>query len=85
MESIEKKINDVEYNEITALMYALNILIMKFNFDVSWKLRKLLAENFPEIKDLTVDKKSDIATICFSLSSIVEKEFEESELKGLER
>ncbi len=75
LENISKKMDNIEYNELIALMYAINILVVKFNFNVSWDLRKLLVEKFPN--DLTQDKKIDIATICFSLSSIVDKEIEE--------
>jgi hypothetical protein len=64
----------IEYNELVPLMFAINILLDRFNFNVSWDLRKLLVQKFPN--DLTVDKKKDIATICFTLSCIVDKEID---------
>lgn len=73
-EKVTEKIDKVEYNELTALMYAINILVMKFNYNVSWNLRKLLVEKFPN--ELSIEKKADIPTICFSLSSIVEKDID---------
>lgn len=67
----------VEYSEITALIFSVSLLVSKFNFNVSWKLRKLLVDKLSN--DFEIDKKADIPTLCFSLTSFIEKELDSKE------
>lgn len=77
MDQILEKLGVVEYSEITALLFAISLLVSKFNFEVSYKLRTLLAAKLPE--EIEIDKKGDIPTLCFSLTSLVEKDLEPNE------
>ena len=74
MGEILAKLGVVEYSEITALLFSVSLLVSKFNYDVSYKLRNLLASKLPD--EIEIDKKGDIPTLCFSLKSLVEKEVE---------
>ncbi len=77
LDQILAKLGVVEYSEITALLFSVSLLVSKFSYDVSFKLRNLLATKLPD--EIELDKKADIPTLCFSLTSLVEKEIETTE------
>ncbi len=77
MNQILAKLGVVEYSEITALLFSVSLLVSKFNYDVSYKLRNILTSKLPD--EIELDKKADIPTLCFSLASLVEKEIESTE------
>lgn len=67
----------LEYSEITALIFSISLLVSKFSYNVSYKLRNLLPNKLPD--EIDIDKKGDIPTLCFSLTSLIENEVEQSE------
>jgi len=77
LDQIHQKLGVVQYSEITALLFSVSLLVSKFNYDVSYKLRNLLASKLPD--EIELDKKGDIPTLCFSLTSLVENELEPSQ------
>ena len=77
MDQIHQKLGVIQYSEITALLFSVSLLVSKFNYDVSYKLRNLLASKLQD--EIELDKKGDIPTLCFSLSSLVENELEPSQ------
>jgi len=77
LDQVHQKLGVVQYSEITALLFSISLLVSKFNYDVSYKLRNLLASKLQD--EIELDKKGDIPTLCFSLSSLVENELEPSQ------
>jgi hypothetical protein len=77
LDQIHQKLGVIQYSEITALLFSVSLLVSKFNYDVSYKLRNLLASKL--LDEIELDKKGDIPTLCFSLSSLVENELEPSQ------
>lgn len=63
------------------MIFSVSLLVSRFDYDVPWKLRNLLANKLPD--EIDIDKKGDIPTICFSLSTFTEKELENTEYKNL--
>jgi hypothetical protein len=77
LDQITEKLGVIDYSEISTLLFSITLLLSKFGFDVSYKLRNLIVNKFPD--KIELDKKGDIPTLCFSMTSLTESELEITE------
>jgi hypothetical protein len=69
IEMLKDKLDELDIPNLVALCWSLSILISKFNFTIPLILRLKIIEKLPN--DLDIDKKGEIPTICFSLSTFI--------------
>jgi hypothetical protein len=67
IDMLKSKLDELDISNLVALCWSLSILISKFGFTIPLALRVNILEKLPN--DLDIDKKGEIPTICFSLST----------------
>lgn len=79
VEMIGEKISELDQVNLLALIWAFSILITQFKYNIPVDLKKSIIRQLPE--EIMMDKKGEIPTICFSISSFNSEN--DKELKNL--
>lgn len=64
---LSTKLDELDTTNLLALAWSISILISKFNYNVDARLKQLIVEKLPN--NLSVEKKGEIPSICFSISN----------------
>jgi hypothetical protein len=75
---LNTKLQELDTVNLLAICWAVSLLITKFNHEISDKIRKNIINSLPRILD--VEKKGEIPTICFSISSFLSEDQELEEM-----
>ena len=71
LRKIYEQMNEMDFTNILVLTWSCSLLISKFKFHVPIELRLEVLMKLPETLDL--DKKAEIPTLCFGISSFFDK------------
>jgi hypothetical protein len=75
---LNSKVQELDTVNLLAVCWAVSLLITKFNHDIPDKTRKNIITSLP--RNMDVDKKGEIPTICFSISSFLSEDQELEEM-----
>lgn len=78
MNFLNERIDELDSTNLLAICWAISILISKFNHNVADSMRKSVIISLP--KQLENDKKGEVPTLCFSISSFLSQDPELEEL-----
>ena len=65
---IEDMISELDITNLLALCWSVSVLVNKFNYSFTPEFIKKLVDKLPD--ELPIDKKGDIPTLCFSISTL---------------
>jgi hypothetical protein len=68
---MEERIDELDMTNLLALCWSSSILINKFGYVFSQEFVKRLVNKLPD--ELPIDKKGDISTLCFSISTLADE------------
>jgi hypothetical protein len=75
---LNSKIEDLDITNLLALSWSTSLLISKFGYNISDQFKKSIIKSLPQ--QLEVEKKGEIPTICFSISSYLSEDEELNQL-----
>ncbi len=75
---LNNKLEELDVVNLVALCWAVSLLITKFNHPINDSMRKNIINCLP--RKLENDKKGEVPTICFSISSFLSEDSQLEEM-----
>lgn len=69
---LNSKIEELDITNLIALSWSTSLLISKFGYNISNQFKKNIIKSLPQ--QLQIEKKGEVPTICFSISSYLSED-----------